>query len=226
MQLDVRSYEECEIAAWGDLCRSASADAIVDEVNGALLASVPGLDVLAFNRAVGVGVREPATEATVDRIEAFFVDAGAPRCFVQVAPVPDNHLERWLLPRGFCHHNNWVRLTRDTAVPLDVKCDLDVREIGRDDAREFARIGSESLGWEADLEDIVAGSVGRPGWRHYVASDDGTPVATAASFAHGPVAWFDLAATLESHRGRGAQKALVARRLVDTRADGCREATV
>ena len=64
-------------------------------------------------------------------------------------------------------------------------------------------------------------TVGRSGWRHYFAMDNRIPVATAASRADGDVAWFGFAGTLPSHRGRGAQSALLARRIRDAAADGC-----
>ena len=54
-----------------------------------------------------------------------------------------------------------------------------------------------------------------------MAYDGTTPVATAAMFIEGPHCWIDFAATLSTARGRGAQSALVARRIADCARSGC-----
>ena len=68
--------------------------------------------------------------------------------------------------------------------------------------------------------------VGRPGWRCYLAYDGGLPVACAAMFVREGWAWLGVAATLADHRGHGAQKALIARRLADGIAAGVAGFTV
>jgi GNAT superfamily N-acetyltransferase len=60
------------------------------------------------------------------------------------------------------------------------------------------------------------------GWRHYLATDGETAVGAAAMYARGAWAWLGLAATLEEARGRGAQSALIARRIADAYAAGVR----
>jgi len=67
--------------------------------------------------------------------------------------------------------------------------------------------------------------VGRPGWHHYVARDGGDVVAAASMYARDGFAWLGAAGTLASHRGRGAQSALIARRVEDARALGCHTLT-
>jgi GNAT superfamily N-acetyltransferase len=66
----------------------------------------------------------------------------------------------------------------------------------------------------------VAGLVGQPGWRHYLAFDGKRAVATAAMYVDGNVAWIDFASTLPECRGRGAQSALIARRVADCAESG------
>ena len=63
---------------------------------------------------------------------------------------------------------------------------------------------------------------GRPGWRLYLASDGDTPAAGAALYCRDGTAWLGVAATLPAYRGRGAQGALMARRIADAAAAGCR----
>jgi MOSC domain-containing protein YiiM/GNAT superfamily N-acetyltransferase len=58
--------------------------------------------------------------------------------------------------------------------------------------------------------------------RHlYVAELDGRPVATAALYVHRKVGWMAAAAVAEAARGRGIQRALIARRAQDAAEAGC-----
>jgi GNAT superfamily N-acetyltransferase len=229
MNEDIVALEECEMAAWGDFFRAAPDDVVrgmslrVDDVNGAVLTSVASVDVLAFNRVLGIGINYPATPDMIDDLVGIFDAAGVRRFFIQVSPAArPPELEGWLVERGFSHYNNWVRLARGTDKVPDFDCDLEVREIGRDEADTFGRIVRESFDWPEGMERVIAGAVGRPGWHHYMAYDGDTPAATAGHFVHGEVAWIDFAATLPEFRGRSAQKALVARRIRDAAAEGCR----
>jgi hypothetical protein len=69
-------------------------------------------------------------------------------------------------------------------------------------------------------------TVGRPGWRHYLAYAGDTPIASAAMYVSGEAAWCGFAATDAAHRKRGAQRALVVRRLLDAAAVGCSRVSV
>jgi GNAT superfamily N-acetyltransferase len=55
-----------------------------------------------------------------------------------------------------------------------------------------------------------------------MAYDGGKAVSTGALFVSGEAAWLDFATTLPEYRGRGAQAALLARRIVDAAELGCR----
>ena len=69
---------------------------------------------------------------------------------------------------------------------------------------------------------LFAGVVGKPGWHAYLAYDGDVPVATAGMYVTHDVAWLVMGSTLPTHRRRGAQGALLARRVEDGRALGCR----
>jgi hypothetical protein len=55
-----------------------------------------------------------------------------------------------------------------------------------------------------------------------MALDGDRPAAIAAMFVQGGYAWFDMAGTLSEYRGRGAQGALLQRRIRDAARMGCR----
>ncbi|HEU4629877.1 MAG TPA: GNAT family N-acetyltransferase [Gemmatimonadaceae bacterium] len=229
----VRALERCEIDVWRDLYAAPPGDVAgaaglrVDALDGAALFLAPAFDVLALNRLVGLGVEEPASEAQLDAALDAAARAGVRRLFVQVVPTAEPAaLDDWLAARGLVPYNAWVRLARPVAPVDDPPTPLRVAEIGPADAATFGRIAAGAFGWPALLERWTAASVGREGWRHYLAYDGDEPVATGAFRLRGGEAWFGFAATVERHRGRGAQGALLARRLRDAAAMGARRASL
>ena len=185
------------------------------------------LDVLALNRSVGFGIGTPLTAADLDDLIDWYRDAGAPRFFFQPAPAASSdHLRRWLADRGLAHYNNWGKLWRNTDPVPRVVTDLAVERVGAGHCHEFASLVSRGFGLPDAARPWLAATVGRPAWRHYLALDGDTPVAAAALLVEGETGWLGFAATDPAHRGRGAQSALVARRITDAHALGVRRLVV
>jgi GNAT superfamily N-acetyltransferase len=180
-------------------------------------------DVLMFNRVVGLGVGSPASEADLDQAVAHFEAAGARRFMVQVAPhARPGTLLDWLAARGFYRHNHWIRLVRDTSAVESVRTELRVSEFGEAHADEFGRMEAEAFGHPPELAGLSACLVGQPGWRFFGAFDGDALVSVSALRVNGPAAWFGFASTHATHRGRGAQSALIAARIEAAREAGCR----
>lgn len=222
------AMERVEVAGWEDLYRAAPAD--VRDAYGirmrqtpfATLLVAPALDVLAFNRATGLGINTPTDRRALDWIDEVFTAARVPRYFVPVAPVAEPPaLPTWLCRVGLRPYNRWAKLVRGVEDPPEATTGLHIAAIGDDHGAAFAGIVSESFAWPEWVGRWIAGTIGRDGWRHYMAFDDDRPVATAAFYHDGPHAWLAWAATLPSHRGRGAHAALLARRILDARDCGC-----
>ncbi len=229
----VRRVERCEITAFEGLFRRASTRSTkrcglrVAEFGSALATVASKLDVLAFNRVVGLGVERPASVQDLERIVRLFTAERVPRFFVHLAPgaLPSD-LPHLLTERGFRHYNNWVRLHRGVEPAPEVETELSVQEIDVSHATAFGRIVVKCFGWPIEAEEWVTEIVGRPGWRHYMAFDGATPVATGSLFVMNNCAWMGFASTLPEHRGRGAQGALVARRIRDAAELGCQQLVV
>jgi hypothetical protein len=102
-----------------------------------------------------------------------------------------------------------------------VDTDLDIVEIDPSWARVYGETAALSYGDPPVLAGGHSATVGRAGWRHFMALDAGRPVAGAALFQFGDVAWCGFAATLAEDRGRGAHCALLARRVRAAAEDGC-----
>jgi GNAT superfamily N-acetyltransferase len=224
----VQRLERCEIAAWGDFYRSAPetsrrACAVqLQRVAGASIAIAANVDVLALNRAEGLGLERPATADDIDEILRMYTSAHVPRFFVQLAPsAQPADMVALLENKGFSHYNNWVKLYRDVSPPPYVSTDLEVKLIDATHAAEFGRIVTSCFGWPESMEDWVAALVGRSGWRHFAAFHGSKPVATGSLFVDGDCGWIDFATTLPDYRGRGGQGAILTRRIRDAAELGC-----
>ena len=177
--------------------------------------AMSGLDIPLFNRVLGLGVVEPATEEMIDRIAALYAPSGN-TFIVQLAPgAQPADLPGWLEQRGMRRGDNWVKVYRGNKAPPDIPTDLRIEPIGPEYAEAFAQVGLAAFGMPPALGPMLVAVVGRPRWRTYLAFDGDTPVATASLFVHDGVGWLGVGATLPSHRRRGAQGALMARRIRD-----------
>jgi GNAT superfamily N-acetyltransferase len=221
--------EAIEMAAWEDFYRAAPDETArrfgiqAASVGSGVLGMASTTDVLALNRVVGLGVRAPASERHLDRIVRAYREAGAPRFFVQVCPAAEpSDLPAWLESRGLRHYNNWVKLYRGVEPAVEASTDLRIEQIDGSRAAAFAAVCASCFDWPDFVREWVTALVERPGWHHYMAFDGERPAATGAFYARRADAWLDFASTLPEYRGRGAQSALISRRIEDARALGCR----
>ena len=158
----------------------------------------------------------------IDELVELYRSAGVGRFFVQPAPeAQPPALVDWLRARGFTHYNSWAKLYRraDPAPPMPDA--PRVERIGADHAEIFGRIVATGFGMPEPVQPWLAGTVGRERWMHYLAIDGGDPIAGAALFIDEGLGWLGVASTLPTHRGRGAQSALIARRIHDALEAGC-----
>ncbi|CAN5759886.1 hypothetical protein BH23CHL2_BH23CHL2_06900 [soil metagenome] len=91
----------------------------------------------------------------------------------------------------------------------------------------FAAVLNEGFGADenAGLGRAFAAVIGKEGWHHYIAEVDGEPGSAAAMFVSEGVADCFVASTRSAARRRGAQTALINRRMLDGREAGCDIAT-
>ena len=224
----VRYHERMELDYFRDWFDAAPREIAVrygfsaETAEGATLLVASRIDVLMFNRAMGIGLEKPVTEAQLDGIVARYRAAGVPRFFVPLSPAAEPAEARdWLLARQLTRFNRWAKLERGVEPVADVPTDARIEEIGPGQAAVFARVLREGFGMEPGLEPWIAAIVGRKNWRHYMGFDGSEPVGTASLFVRGEWASLGFAATLPRARGRGVQSALIVRRINDARAMGC-----
>lgn len=183
----------------------------------ALLTASPVADL---NRVVNLGVFEPATQAQVDEIAAIYARAHLPFT-VQLSPAANPpELAKWLTERRLRPASEWTVLARRPA-PSPQLTELHVGRVSPEEASVYARLYESAFALPFGQGSIAASTIGQPGWFHYAAQDDRRAFAVAAMFVHERTALFAGSGTLSAEIGRGAQTALIARRLGDAAAMGC-----
>jgi GNAT superfamily N-acetyltransferase len=155
---------------------------------------------------------------SVGHLIDLFVAEGVKRFFVWLSPGPDmNAVRGWLEASGLSRvrHTGYPTLYRHQHSPVQFQTDLEVREVSTVDI-ELAR---DQLG--DTLWPIYAMSAGQDGFFHYMAFDSGRPVAIAALGVFEDIGYLMAAATAEPYRRRGAQQALIAKRIERAEQTGC-----
>jgi hypothetical protein len=219
MSDESRLVEAVEAAGWADLVRACPpplARALgleVVEAPGASSTVAPEMPITLFNRSFGW--ETPADwRAALKR----HVDSGAADYFLQPPPwVADGFEAEGLRRRG-----RWVKTIRGREPVAKTSTTLRIAETGPRDGDAFAAAAVGGFGMPPALAPWLVAMVGRPGWRTYVGWDGDQPVAAGALYIRGETSWCGLGATLPSHRGRGGQCSLLARRVADSLASGCR----
>jgi GNAT superfamily N-acetyltransferase len=229
-----RSIASCEIKAWEDMYHAADKN-ISDKfginvlsIGSACISIAKNIDILAYNRVLGLGLTEPATEKIVDEIILKYKEAGVNRFFIQLHPeASPSELKVWFEKRNIFQYNNWVKHYRGVENPPQIDTELEIREVAnKKEAEEFGVIITKSFEWPDEMKYWFANLAGRKCWKTYLAYDSAKPVATASLFVKDDCGWLSFATTLPDYRGKGAQSALITRRIQDAAELGCKVLTV
>ena len=173
-----------------------------------------------FNRVHLCGAEQGLTADGMARIADLFRQAGVTKFYVWLSPGPRIDAVRgWLTDAGMTRRQyvRYPTLMRDTVMPSRAASSrIEAREM---DATEAVRLAErhEGIAWPDYLR-----SAGAPGFHHFMAFDGGRPIATAILCVLDDLGYLGAALTAEPFRGRGAQQALIARRVETAASLGCR----
>ncbi len=171
------------------------------EVGTALALRWPAApDAIEVNRILGLGTIEE-----LDELASLYEGA---RFWVSLDPTAA--LDDALLARGFVPAHAWQKFERGVE-PVVARTDL--RVVDALSRRDFGATFAPGYGVAAALGSWAGRLVSRPAWHCFVAYDGRAPVAAGALFALREAGWLGFAATLASHRGRGAQGAILPARV-------------
>lgn len=215
--------EHIESRAWMDLFAAApqwlSRDGglVVEQVGGAVMLASPRVDHTLFNRTIGLGEATPAAPEIVAEIIARYEALDVPRYWVHVGPYArPARLGRLLQEQGLApYRRSWVKLVRPAQRAMPVQTAFRVRVASEDDAIAIASMVGMGFDLPQSAAEVFPSLIGRPGWRVFVAEENGVVAAAAGMFSEGDMSYLAFAATRPEYRGRGAQRALVAARVND-----------
>jgi hypothetical protein len=221
--------EFAEATAWSSFYRSAptaTTDALGIQVvtRGAATAlAMAGAPFPLVNRIIGLGVGAPATEGVVDELLGVYGGIGVEGFAVQIAePARPSELTRWLDERGLVAGGAWAKTFRGNGAVSAPQGPSRVETATQLDADTFGGVGMRGFEMPDVFAPLFGGVVGKPGWHAYLAYDGSEAIATGAMYVMGDVAWLGMGSTVPSHRRKGAQGSLLARRLEDGIDLGCR----
>jgi GNAT superfamily N-acetyltransferase len=228
---DFSALERIEFDASADLWRAApeevrAAHALeVRQVGAAICTTSRGVEPAAiFRRAVGLGMARAASEAELDSVLAHMNGLGLGYAVPVAPPYRPASLASWLEKRGFTRGYAWMKFARACDAGLEAPTDLEIRVIGPELGGEFRRVVAAGFGLPSTIAPWVGALPGRANWVCVMAFAESAAVAAGAVYVSGEYAWLGFGATLPSYRRRGAQNALLARRLAEAAARGARTA--
>jgi len=195
----------------------------IDRLGSAVVLSLTRSDDPFYNRVLGLGLNEPANEEMLDELMAYIFGSGTSCFLVHVSPAAEpQELQDWLRWRGFCEQGQHAKLVRSAQQSSENLTDLRIDLTGPDYADAFAFVTTQSFGLSDYLFPWMKACVGRQNWYHYVAWDGEHPAAAGALYKCGEVGWLGHGSTLPGFRRRGAQAAILSRRIRDGIELGCR----
>jgi len=133
----VRDLDAVEAAAYRDMFAAAPTELAplgleTREVAGATLLMAPGLPTPMFNRVIGLGNAQPASDDDVDRIVAAYREAGIGSWWMHLSPgARPASLGATLERHGFAQPARaaWVKVLRDEVAAPEVETGLEIRSI-------------------------------------------------------------------------------------------------
>ena len=217
---EAHAWEECVEA-----CAAVDGNPLQAEVVRVSQTPVPvvaALNFSLFNRVIALGVAEPVVDADIAAIADAYAEREQTNWTVCLAPDAEPvDLAALLEAHGLHHSSDFAKVIRSTENPPSVDTALRIEEIGPECRDDFVAVNIGAWGVPPVFAAWFGGTLGRPGWRHYIGYAGDVPVSTGGLYVSGNIGWLGFGATLPNHRGRGGQSAIMARRIRDAAEMGC-----
>ncbi|HEY9226250.1 MAG TPA: GNAT family N-acetyltransferase [Gemmatimonadaceae bacterium] len=180
------------------------------------------MNAIGINRAIGFGFERRLDVEQLTEIQSFFREHGISQWSLECSPNALIDTES-LLATGGVIAGSTIKLVGELNSLVELPAaSHEVVEATSRDAPSFMAIVSPQLDVPELARPGIVSTIGQPPWRFYFALSDARPVAAAAMLIDGEGAWLGLAGTLPEYQNRGAQTALLLRRIQDAKAAGCR----
>jgi len=179
---------------------------------GVRMSTSPGIPY--FTRVFALGVDSPFNSEVIDESIEFLREAGGSTLVVQLTPHVETPAAIELLAnRGFKKGGTWSKMMRPVGPVAEVMTDLRIERVGPERAADLGRVEIVGMEMPDFMAPWAAAQATSPGWTGWGAFDGDEMVACGMLFIKDGVAQLSGAATLPSHRGRGAQSALMKTRI-------------
>jgi GNAT superfamily N-acetyltransferase len=227
---EIIAMERVERNAWLDLFVAApialgTASTVRWERAGACaLIADKGIPISEFNRCIGLGIDAAFTRSDLEHAIPWLDRHASPNWAIQLPPQDEaDAIVGWMQAHGLERMGTgWAKFFRpaqsDGTSPAPT--DLTIRELSPAEGPHFGATIVGGFGLPEFVGPWFASLVGRHGWRVYLAYDGDMPVACGALYLDAGWGWLGCDTTLPEFRGRGAQTALIQRRIADAAAAG------
>ena len=194
-----QQIEQIEIEAWLDLYAAMPArfakefKAEIVQLGQITLTRCPGIAFGEFNRVMGLGVFEPATESQLKTVFASYREVGVKRFLIHHIPAcQPAALRNWLEAQKPAAVVGWERIVRDGS-PLESSTDPAIERVTTSNAHEWADFIDAA--YHMPTKPWLLELVGRPGWHHYLLRQDARVVAVRSMRINPDgTAWFGIEA--------------------------------
>lgn len=221
--------DDVEAAAFVDLYDAAPADLKsklgirVERIADATLLVAPGIPSSMFNRAIGLGLRQPAEVRSVEAIVDAYRRAGVKAWWLHWNPwsSPDN-FPACAIEQGFTvpERRSWAKMLRSTQSPPARATDLSIAIARDSQAETTARIIATVFEMPPFMGEWIRALQGRSKWKLYAVADGTDIVGGGCLFVDARGGWLGMGAIAPTHRRRGGHSALMARRIADSAIEG------
>lgn len=220
-----------EAAAYSDLFAAvppglkASLGMELHEIGGARLLIASAVPSAMFNRVIGLGNSEPASDEIIDDVCEYYARAGVQNWWIHVSPGsrPPDLADR-LASRGFTlpQRRGWVKMLRGAEPPAPVKTGLEVRIVKPDEATACAEVICSAFEMPGDWAPLFAQAAHRDAWQVVAAVENARIVGGGMLYVEGDTAWLGSGGVLPESRGQHAHRALMTLRIELAIKAGCR----
>jgi len=220
--IEASAFRDMIAAAPAELARATGLSSAV--IGGTTLLIAPGIPDIQFNRAIGLGVHESATEPILDAVIAAFREAGSGKFWIHWNPNGAPHcVPRWLEARGFAlpPRRSWAKVARGVESPPAFQTALEVRRAKPGEELAAAQAIASAFGMPPPFAAWFAAISHRPRWRLHVALAEARVIGGGFLYMENGDAWLGAGGVLKEFRGRGAHVELMALRIREAAAAGC-----
>jgi GNAT superfamily N-acetyltransferase len=217
----VRDLDLVEATAYRDMFAAAPAELAslgleTREVAGATMLMAPGLPTPLFNRVIGLGNSQPASEDAIERIADSYRKAGVRSWWMHLSPgARPASLAATLERRGFVRpaRGAWVKMLRDDAAAPEVRSGLEIRQARAGEGQAFGEALCTAFDMPAKMAAWFARLSTRPDWRAVAAIEQGRVIGGGLLHLQDRFAWLGAGGVLPEARGRHVHRALMALRI-------------